>query len=318
MRKTVLLFVLLSFTPGLSSSQIPIYSGSPTRIDTASSFIFIGDVQLRGTPEILIGREDNKNAVRALLKKISEEDPSFVLVLGDFTFPGSSLNSWQDFDDLAKPIRTKGIPIFPLPGNHEYFGNHNVAFTQYFSRFPQIKEQLWYSKKWKDIGIITLNSNFSNLSKDDITDERKWYLGEMKKMQADSSVAIIIVCCHQPPFTNSSVVNDDKDVQKYFVPSYIHTPKAKLFFSGHCHSYEHFKISGKDFIVSGGAGPSQRLEAPKKNSVKQDLFRDGPERRHHFCKLIRTADGLKVQMTQIDEPLKNWTIGEEIFVTSGK
>jgi hypothetical protein len=55
-----------------SASQTPDYSGDPKRIDTSSSIIFVGDVQLRGTPEILLGRENNKDAVRELLKKIAE------------------------------------------------------------------------------------------------------------------------------------------------------------------------------------------------------------------------------------------------------
>ena len=318
MRKLELNFLLFLifflYLPHFANSQTPTYSGSASRLDTASSFIFVGDVQLRGKPEIFLGREDNKNAVRALLKKIAEEDPSFVLILGDLTYPGSSHKSWEDLDELAKPIHDKGIPVFPLPGNHEYIGNHVTAFGEYFSRFPQINNQLWYSKKWKDIGIITLDANFDHLSKDAIREERSWYLSEMKKMQADSGIAIVIVCCHEPPFTNSTVVSDDKDVQRYFVPAYLNTSKAKLFFCGHCHSYEHFKIGGKDFIVSGGGGPRQSLKVPPKNSPKQDLFNGGKWRKHHFCKLIRTADGLRVQMTQMDEDLKTWTVGEEIVV----
>lgn len=315
----VVFFLSLIFFFCLSShsnAQTPEYSGSPTRLDTASSFIFVGDVQLRGTPEIIIGREDNRNADRAVLKKIAEENPSFVLVLGDFTFHGSSVNSWNDFDDMAMPIHDKGIPIFPLPGNHEYFGNPKEGFHQYFSRFPQTNHRLWYLKKWKDIGIITLNANFNHLSKDQLTKQNEWYHLEMDSLQRDSSIAMIIVCCHQPPYTNSTVVSDDKEVQKYFVPAFMSASKAKLFFTGHCHSYEHFKIGGKEFIVSGGAGPRQMLESPPKDSPKKDLFHGGAERKHHFCKLIRTRDGIHVQMTQIDENLKRWSIGEEIVVNA--
>ena len=317
-QKVVFILSLILFVCffGYSNAQIPDYTGSSIRPDTASSIILIGDVQLRGTPEILLGRENNKDAVRTLLKKIAEEDPSFVLVLGDFTFHGSSVNSWSDFDDMAKAIHEKGIPIFPLPGNHEYFGNPKEGFHQYFLRFPQIQHKLWYVKKWKDVGIITLNANFNHLSKEQITKQNTWYNTQMDSLQADTTVAIIIVCCHEPPYTNSTVVSDDKEVQKHFVPSYLSKSKAKLFFSGHCHSYEHFHIGGKDFVVSGGAGPRQMLEAPPKDSPKKDLFHGGPERKHHFCKLTRTNDGLHVQMMQVSENLKKWSIGEEIVISS--
>jgi hypothetical protein len=314
MKKTFLILCFLLGAQYCLSQTIPDYSGSGNRQDTSSSFIFVGDVQLRGKPEILLGREDNKNAVRALLRKIADENPSFVLILGDLTFPGSSRKSWQDLDDLSKPIRDKNIPIFPLPGNHEYFGNHVEAFDEYFARFPNINRALWYSKRWRDIGIITLDANFGFLSNEQQNEQRTWYLSEMKKMEQDSAISIVIVCCHEPPFTNSTIVSDDKNVQRFFVPAYLKTPKAKLFFCGHCHSYEHFKIGGKDFIVSGGGGPRQLLEKPPKNSVKQDLFLGGKWRKHHFCKLTRTASGLTIRMTQLDEDLKTWTVGESIDV----
>ena len=271
MKRVLFLFFLFCGSRFCFTQTVPNYSGSPNRLDTASSFIFVGDVQLRGTPEILLGREDNKNAVLALLKKIADENPSFVLILGDLTFPGSSKKSWQDLDELAGPIRDKEIPVYPLPGNHEYFGNHVTAFYEYFSRFPNTGNRLRYTKQWKDIGIITLNANFSYLSKLEIREQYEWYQNEMQKMQADSGIAFIIVCCHQPPYTNSTVVSDDKGVQKYFVPAYLNTPKAKLFFTGHCHSYEHFRIGGKDFVVSGGGGPRQLLKVPPKDSPKQDF-----------------------------------------------
>jgi len=308
----VFFFLFLLASPAVS--QTPDYSGSSNRVDTSSSFIFVGDVQLRGKPEILLGREDNKDAVRALLAKIAEEDPSFVLILGDLTFPGSSKQAWSDLDELSKPVRDKDIPVFPLPGNHEYMGNHAAAFEEYFTRFPNTNHSLWYSKRWKDIGIITLDANFFYLSKDQRDDERSFYLSEMKKMEGDSGITMIIVCCHEPPFTNSTIVSDDRNVQKYFVPAYLHTSKAKLFFCGHCHSYEHFRIRGKDFIVSGGGGPRHHLEKPWKRSPKQDLFQGGSLRKHHFCKLTRTAEGLHVAMIQVDEDLKTWSVGEEIVV----
>lgn len=311
----IILFLFFSFyLPRYSVSQTPDYSGNPNKIDTSSSIIFIGDVQLRGKPEILLGREDNKKAVKALLEKIAAENPSLVVILGDLTFPGSSTAAWQEFDKLAKPIHDKGIPVYPLPGNHEYFGDHAAGFEEYFSRFPNVENQLWYLKEWKDIAIITLNANFNQLSDDEIAKQNQWYYDKLRKIQADSTIATIIVCCHQPPYSNSTIVSDDRDVQKYFVSAYLKTPKAKLFFSGHCHSYEHFHIRGKDFIVSGGGGPRQDLKVPGRNSQKQDLYTGGLRRLHHYCKLIRDAHGLHVFMIQVEDDLKRWSVGEEIII----
>ncbi|MEP7234896.1 MAG: metallophosphoesterase [Ignavibacteriota bacterium] len=310
----LLLFSLLSFCSQKSHSQTPDYSGNSGHPDTSSSFILIGDVQLRGLPEIFLGRENNKKAVETLLAEIAREDPTFVLILGDLTFSGSSLKEWKVLDAMSKPIISAGIPVFPLPGNHEYLGNHNTAFQEYFSRFPQLGNRLWYSKRWKDIGIITLDANLSHFKKEQSDDERAWYLSELQSMQNDTSLTFIIVCTHQPPFTNSTVVSDDNQVQKYFVPAFINTPKAKLFFSGHSHSYEHFKIKGKDFIVSGGGGPRQDLRKGPKDARHKDYFSGGIRRSHHFCKVTRSAEGVRVQMIQVGEDLQSWSIGEEMLV----
>lgn len=320
MRKleTIFFLILSVLFPSVVISQTPDYSGNPNRIDTTSSIIFVGDVQLRGRPEMLLGREDNKKAVQVLLKKIADEDPSLVVILGDLTFPGSSSAAWQKFDKLAKPIHDKGIPVYPLPGNHEYFGDHAAGFEEYFSRFPNIENQLWYAKQWKDIAIITLNANFDHLSDEEIAEQNSWYYDKLKKMQSDSSIAMIIVCAHQPPFTNSTLVSDDKDVQRYFVPAYLKNSKAKLFFSGHTHSYERFKINGKDFIVSGGGGPRQKLK--KKSKAKhRDLFKGGlfdqeQIRGHHYCKLERDGKGIRVIMIQVEENLKKWSSSDTVVL----
>jgi len=324
------LFLLLFFSSSSLFAQTPDYSGKPEGHDS-TSFIFVGDLQLRGPTEI--GREDNRNAVGVLLKKIADENPSFVLVLGDLTWGGGVHQLWQSFDSLAAPIYNNHIPVYALPGNHEYFGEEHPTvadrlergyktntdwYDEYFSRFPNTNEKLWYSKKWKDIGIITLNANFRYLSKDEINIQMHWYSNIMKKMQDDSSVATIIVTCHQAPYTNGTGIgfpdSDDENAKKYFVQPYLATSKAKLFVAGHCHSYEHLKISGKDFIVSGGGGPKRKVKIQPASSPMHDLSNLPEMRQHHFCKFIRESDGLHMQMMQVDDNLKKWSIGEEMTI----
>jgi hypothetical protein len=328
--KRHLLFLLLLFSYSVVYAQIPVYSGKSEGHDTAS-FIVVGDLQLRGPTEF--GREDNRNAVGVLLNKIANENPVFILILGDLTWDGGVHELWNSLDSLAAPILNKHIPVYPLPGNHEYFGEENPSFAdrlergyktntdwyqEYFSRFPNVNEELWYSKKWKDIGIIMLNSNFRYLSNDEIKQQLRWYSRELKKMQADSLVTTIIVACHQAPYTNGSGIgfpdSDDENAKKYFVKPYLMTPKAKLFLAGHCHSYEHLKINGKDFIVSGGGGPRRKVKLQPTDSVMYDLSNLPELRQHHFCKFIRESDGLHMQMIQVADDLNTWTIGEEITV----
>jgi hypothetical protein len=95
-----------------------------------------------------------------------------------------------------------------------------------------------------------------------------------------------------------------------------------LFITGHCHSYEHFVINGKNFIVSGGGGPRQELQRPT-DSLKQDRFDPRKEdtrklhitkttRPHHFCKVSKINDKLVLEMEQVSEDLKEWSVGETV------
>ncbi|HET9135447.1 MAG TPA: metallophosphoesterase [Candidatus Kapabacteria bacterium] len=324
-----LVFFLFIFTNQSAYSQptdsdIPTYSGNALTADTSSSFIIAGDLQLQ-SPILEFWRENNRAAVGAICGKIALLHPGFLFVLGDLTFDGASEKLWRTFDAYAKPIRDSNIRTYPLLGNHEYFTNKRKMFYQYSSRFSHINEQLWYLIKWHDVAIIALNSNFSKLTKKERRLQDEWYGQVLRLLDRDKSVASIIVACHHPPYTNSTVVSDDQTVQEHFVLPFKQSPKSVLFITGHCHSYEHFVIDGKNFIVSGGGGPRQELEESG-DSLKQDHYNPSKEdsltlykkhsmnciRPHHFCKVSRVNGKLILDMEQVSEDLKTWTIGETV------
>lgn len=305
--------VLVAVTSTLHSQPIPQYDGDGRNIDTSSSFILLGDTQLRGKEEMLLLRENNRHFVKALFKKIADERPGFVMLLGDLTFDGGKENLWQSFDQLAQPLRETGIPVYPLLGNHEYFGNFREMQRQYFSRFQQIEAKDWYSFRWRDVGIIMLNSNFTELSADQRKQQTRWYLGALKHFEEDSSIASVIVACHHPPHTNSSVVGDDKEVQRAFEAPFDSSKKTVLFITGHCHSYERFIIGGKNIIVSGGGGPRQALH-PSTGTIKKDYFNGGAIRPHHFCKISKRGNELLLEMNAVTEDCKHWFVADSVVL----
>lgn len=302
-------------------SQTPTYSGNNITADTSSFFIIAGDLQLQ-SPVFEFWRENNRAAVGAICDKIASLHPGFLLALGDLTFDGASEKLWRTFDAYAKPIRDSNIRIYPLLGNHEYFTDKRKMYFEYSSRFPYIKDQLWYVIKWHDVAIITLNSNFSHLSKKERRLQDEWYVQALHLLDSEKTISSIIVACHHPPYTNSTLVSDDKKVQEHFTKAFKESKKGVLFITGHCHSYEHFIIDGKNFIVSGGGGPRQELQRPS-DSLKQDLFESRKEdtrklriwkttRPHHFCKVSRINGKLLLEMEQVSEDLKEWSIGETV------
>ncbi len=292
-----LLFLLPYFhqpsSPPLEEISIP----QNNAVDS-SKILIIGDTQRTSIWEFW--REKNEDYRGIVLNKLAAENPAFIVHLGDIVFQGSSDSHWQEFDQKSEQIKTRNIPIYPLLGNHEYTGNNSKALKQYFDRFPITQEQMWYSYEYKNLAFIHLNANFSELNEQEIRDQNAWYETTLKKHDANKDIRFIIVACHQPPYTNSKVVSDDLGVQKHFVPLFQQNQKAKLFLSGHSHSYEHFLKSDKHFIVSGGGGgPRQTMQLSSPRHT--DLYRGKALRPLHYCQLTIEQDQLGFSMHKFED-----------------
>jgi len=291
------------------------YSGDTSTRQGIPVIVFVGDTQRTSVWERIIGREQNDAQRQAVIERIAKENPALLIILGDLVFQGDDQHHWELFDEVAAPIRRQSIPVFPLPGNHEYFGDNRKGFDYFFARFPHLNRQLWNAVKFGSVAIILLDSNFDKMSRDLIDGQDEWYRTRLKEYQGDDRIKTVIVCCHHAPFTNSSVVSDDSAVQAHFVEPFKATPKAKVFFTGHCHSYERFAMFDKQFVVSGGGGgPRQELIVDRTKRRHEDQYNGGRIREFHFCKVTLEQDRLRVQMVRIDAGLKDWSVGDEFVV----
>lgn len=272
-------------------------------VDTGKdSFAFIGDSQ--GTSILEFWRESNKNKTPRLLAEMARLNPAFVINLGDLVFCGTNKTQWKRFDRAHQPLLNKDIPYFPLPGNHEYWCDKEKSFEEYFKRFPFLERQKWYSFIFKSVGFILLDSNFSKLKDKEKKRQQQWYEKTLAEWNGKKEIEYIIVCCHNPPFTNSRVVEADADVRKFIVKPFLASPKSVAFLSGHCHAYEKFMKEGRYFIVSGGGGgPRQKLTVDKKKRKYNDLY-DGPAKRFlHFCQVIIEPGGLTVKVMKLKKDM---------------
>jgi predicted phosphodiesterase len=275
--------VLLAFQKN-ETIETPSYAGFVEINPSRNHLILVGDTQRTSHWEFW--RERNDRERKLIIDEITRREPAFVIHLGDLTTRGSSEKHWQQFDNMHKEFRKKKIPYFPILGNHEFYGNDNKALQNYFERFPHLDKRRWYSFTWKNVGLILVDSNFSTLTKEQVEAQSQWYLNELEKLEKRTEIDFIIVCCHEPPFTNSRVVSPNEKVKVYFADPFLRFQKACLFFSGHCHSYERFQTGGKFFIVSGGGGgPRHKVIINPRKQRYQGLF-SGPELRFfHFCEI---------------------------------
>jgi predicted phosphodiesterase len=240
---------------------IVIFCGSATGIQFQKKNLqspviaFISDTQEPMSIEKLWLKSDNNelatNAIFYALRK--ERNISAVFHLGDITAIGFCPGEWDNISGKFSMLKKSGIPVYPTMGNHEYLLWPSGGKEQFLKHFPQVKSW-WYVKQVGAVAVILLNSNFPDLSSQEISAQQKWYLSQLKNFEQNASIKYVIVGTHYSPYTNSKIVGPSYDVQKYFVPAFLKNRKCKLFISGHAHTFEHFKKGGKDFIVTGGGG----------------------------------------------------------------
>lgn len=257
----------------------------------------IGDQQR--TSWVEFWKESNTEHVRvvssAMLKK-----PDVLLLLGDHVFCSSSKADWQFFDEIMQPVHDAGIPVFPLFGNHEYFGNQDVGLQNMQSRFAAAR-RTWYRWDADSVAYIMLNSNWHNLGEDSTLLQRSWFEEQLAQCDKDVTIRAVVVSSHHPPFTNSTVVHDDAVLRDTYVPLFMNAAKTDLWLSGHCHALEVFERSGKRFVVSGGGGgPRQRLLTGV-DARYTDVVGGGPLRPLHSIMLQRHGAHMVVTVDSLSD-----------------
>jgi len=74
--------------------------------------------------------------------------------------------------------------------------------------------------------------------------------------------------------------------KRHFAEPFMRSPKTSLFFSGHGHTYERFRVEDKFFIVTGGGGgPRHKVYIDPKKRRFDDLFPGTELRFFNFCEI---------------------------------
>ncbi|MGH7495245.1 MAG: metallophosphoesterase family protein [bacterium] len=262
----------------------------------------IGDTQRTSRLErSLLLREQNDAERERLLRSLFDTELGLLVHLGDMVVNGSSLQAWQEFDRLFAPIFANGIPIVPLLGNHEYWGNRRRMLSHLAARFPGLEDTLWSARLHAGVGLIMIDSNISAFSRADWTKQINWFENTLRNMDEDPSVRAIVVFSHHPPFTNSATIKDAPFFQESFLPAFFSSPKTAAFISGHVHGYERFESNDKTFVVSGGGGgPRLRLHRGRKARHKDQFQGVGP-RPFNYMLIYPEDDQLQIEVMGLDK-----------------
>lgn len=291
----------------------PTYSGFTEIRGEKTRFLVVGDTQRTSHWEFW--RERNDKERKYIADEITRRDPAFVLHLGDLTTRGASEKHWQEFDRIHKTFCEKRIPYFPILGNHEFYGSHRKALRNYFQRFPHLGRKRWYSFTWKNLAILMVDSNFSTLTKQQIEQQDRWYSRELEKFETKPEIDFVIVCCHEPPFTNNRTIGPNKNVRGMFAEPFLRLKKTRLFLSGHSHSYERFQTGNKFFVVSGGGGgPRHLVTIDSRKQRRPDLFSGSELRFFHLCEIENRGQSLAFRALRL-ESNKTFTIADAFAIS---
>jgi len=260
----------------------------------------LGDLQRTSIWETLLGREQNDEERELILKSINLDSPSALVLLGDMVYEASNINQWKYFDRLLYPINKVNIPILPVLGNHEYYGESRIVAEEINKRFPQFTRSSWYSRTYGSTALIFLDSNVDELDNIEWQQQKFWFNRVINKYESDNNIKNILVFSHHPPYSNSLLTGDEIEVQEAFLDPFFKSKKTSAFFSGHAHTYERFLEKGKTFIISGGGGGPRVLLNVEKGCRKDQCTLPSP-RPFNYLLVNETETGIIITVKALDK-----------------
>jgi 3',5'-cyclic AMP phosphodiesterase CpdA len=277
---------------------------------TDGRFAVIGDLQ--ETSRLEFWREDNCEERALIVRRVAEEKPAFVVLLGDLVFDGSSPRHWSRFDELVAPLREAGVPMVPILGNHDYGWDKGKGLAHYLERFPDLGGNRWHRRRFDSLELVFLDSNAAAHDGADWKEQLGWFSGVLERADADPACRGTLVFVHHPPFTNSSMTRGSGIVRRSFVEPFERANKTRAMLSGHVHSYERFERAGKTFVVSGGGGgPRVRLVAERR-SRHPDLYRPASRSRRpcHYLSVALSPGALSIEVIGLEKGCRSFAAME--------
>jgi len=235
----------------------------------------------------------------ALVQAIAEANPAFVCFTGDIVYNGYDVNDWKVWDSETSIWRDKKIPIYPALGNHDLHGKEEVALSNYFQRFPDLKNSRYYSVRAANALVLVLDSSLEETA----GPQSQWLADKLDHVPSD--VDFVFLMFHHPPYTSSS---DDKKyggghsargseqaLAKVLEEHQAHARFRVVVFSGHVHNYERHEHGGVTYFVSGGGA----AHAYPIERAPDDPFQS-KEVNYHYLLVEVDHQQVKVTMNRID------------------
>ena len=241
----------------------------------------------------------NPPARQALVQAIAETNPAFILLTGDIVYNGYDKDDWKVWDSETSVWRTKNIPVYPALGNHDLHGNEKIALGNYFERFPDLKNSVYYSVRAANIFLLVLDSSIDESA----GPQGQWLTRKLDHIPGD--VDFVFIVFHHPPYTSSSEAKNfggghsarspEQNLAKMLESRQQNLRARLVVFSGHVHNYERHEHGGVTYFVTGGAG----AHAYPIERAPDDPFQS-KEVNYHYLQVEVDRNRLKITMHRLD------------------
>ncbi len=268
------------------------------RLDVKAPFRFVayGDTRFHDPNDTDAA---NPSVRVALVQAIAELKPAFICFTGDIVYNGYDVNDWKVWDSETSVWRDKKIPVYPALGNHDLHGDAAVALGNYFQRFPDLKNNRYYSVRAANTLTLVLDSSFEETG----SPQGQWLADKLDHVASD--VDFVFLMFHHPPYTSSSDAKafggghsaraSEQALAKMLEERQAHARFRIVVFSGHVHNYERHEHGGITYFVSGGGA----AHAYPIERAPDDPFQS-KEVNYHYLLVEVDQQQLKVTMNRVD------------------
>ncbi len=283
------------------------------QMSTPFHFVAYGDSRFHDPKDT---EAANPHARQALVQAIAQANPAFISFGGDIVYNGYDKDDWKVFDTETAVWREKKIPVYPALGYHDLHGSENIALSNYFQRFPDLKNSRYYSVRAANTLVLSLDSSQDETS----GPQGKWLNQKLDHLPVD--VDFVFIVLHHPPYTSSSDAKmyggghsarpPEKELARMLEGRQQNQRSRIVVFSGHVHNYERHEHGGVTYFVTGGAG----AHAYPIERAKDDPFQS-KEVNYHYIAVDVDRGSLKITMRRLD--LTNgtavWTEPDSVVIS---
>jgi len=215
---------------------------------------------------------------QAIVKRILESNPDFVLHTGDMVEVGSCTECWDDFFRIEAPL-LRNTPFYPTMGNHEE-PLSPLRDTQYYDIFHLTGNELWYSFDYGDARFISLKADGYPL---DLYYPQQEQLDWLETQLAENDRFWTFVFFHWGVYTSRGEDFLETGLRNLLVPLFEQYG-VQAVFMGHNHGYERVLVNGITYITAAGGGaglydlsiiePGSQAEARNYHFVLMEMEED--------------------------------------------